>query len=831
MIENEKILIVGGVAGGASTATRLRRINENAEIIIFEKGPYTSFANCGLPYYIGGTIENRENLIIQTPEKIKGRFEIDVRVNSEVIAVDPINKKIKVREENGSEYEESFDKLVLSPGAKALVPNLIGINSERILTLRNIPDTDKIKFFIEEKKVKNVVVIGGGYVGIEMAENLRELNLEVSLVEAAAHVLINFDSEISNLIQKEMASQGINFYLNKKAVKFEDKVDGIEITLESGEILKTDMVILSIGVVPDTQFLKATGLNLGDRGHILVNEHMETNIKGIYALGDAVLVKNYVTGEELPIPLAGPANRQGRIVANNIMGIKETYLGTLGTSIIKIFDLVAAGTGMNERDLIKKGIKFEKIYLHPATHATYYPGATLMTLKVLFNPETKEVLGAQAIGYEGIDKFIDVIATTMKFKGTVDDLAELELAYAPPYSSAKSPANMAGFIGKNIVENFVKQIYIENLGQYDSNKHFILDVRESIELIGGKLENSLNIPLNDVRNSLDKIPQEKEIWVYCAVGLRGYIAARILEQHGYKVRNLAGGLKLQNAYTTLKVNSKISSGCSFITTDVAQEVSEEAVILSSSTTTELNLTGLQCPGPLLQVKVAMDSMKNGDILKLKASDPGFFNDIQAWANSTGNEVLEISKNRGIIDATLRKGKKPNIDNNNSKKEENQITDTKDGMTIVVFSGDLDKAIASFIIANGAASMGKKVTMFFTFWGLSVIKKAQKIPTKKTFIEKMFGFMLPNSSLNLGLSKMNMGGMGKLMIRWIMKNKEIMSLEELISQAEKSGINLVACTMSMDVMGVHKEELRNSVNLGGVGYYLGEAETANKNLFI
>ncbi|MGL5049222.1 MAG: NAD(P)/FAD-dependent oxidoreductase, partial [Fusobacteriaceae bacterium] len=344
MIENEKILIVGGVAGGASTATRLRRINENAEIIIFEKGPYTSFANCGLPYYIGGTIENRENLIIQTPEKIKGRFEIDVRVNSEVIAVDPINKKIKVREENGSEYEESFDKLVLSPGAKALVPNLIGINSERILTLRNIPDTDKIKFFIEEKKVKNVVVIGGGYVGIEMAENLRELNLEVSLVEAAAHVLINFDSEISNLIQKEMASQGINFYLNKKAVKFEDKVDGIEITLESGEILKTDMVILSIGVVPDTQFLKATGLNLGDRGHILVNEHMETNIKGIYALGDAVLVKNYVTGEELPIPLAGPANRQGRIVANNIMGIKETYLGTLGTSIIKIFDLVAAGT-------------------------------------------------------------------------------------------------------------------------------------------------------------------------------------------------------------------------------------------------------------------------------------------------------------------------------------------------------------------------------------------------------------------------------------------------------------------------------------------------------
>lgn len=827
MIKKEKIVIVGGVAGGASTATRLRRLSEESEIVMFEKGPYTSFANCGLPYYIGGTIENRENLIIQTPEKIKGRFEVDVRVNSEVISVDSINKKVKVKREDGSEYEESFDKLVLSPGAKPLIPNLPEINSEKILTLRNVPDTDKIKSFIENKKVKNAIVIGGGYVGVEMAENLRELNIEVSLVEAAPHILINFDNEVSTLLEKEMVSQGVKFYLNKKAVKFQERTDGIELTLESGEILKAEMIILSIGVVPDTDFLKDTGLRFGNRGHILVNENMETNIEGIYALGDAVLVKNYVTGEELPIPLAGPANRQGRIVANNITGRTESYLGTLGTSIIKVFELTAAGTGVNERDLIKKAIKFEKIYLHPATHATYYPGATLTTLKVLFNQETKEILGAQGIGYEGIDKFIDVIATTMKFKGTIKDLAELELAYAPPYSSAKSPANMAGFIGENIVENLVKQIYIEELSQYDSNKHFILDIRESIELVGGKLENSVNIPLNDVRSSLEKIPKDKEIWVYCAVGLRGYIAARILEQHGYNVKNLAGGLKLKNAYTPIKSNLGISSGCSLIQSEAQQEVSEEAIPVSQNVTKELNLTGLQCPGPLLQVKVAMDSMKNGDVLKLKASDPGFFNDIQAWSNSTGNEVIEISKNRGIIDATLKKGKKENFSN----KKENEVTETKDGMTIVVFSGDLDKAIASFIIANGAAAMGKKVTMFFTFWGLSVIKKAEKIPTKKSFIEKMFGFMLPHSSLNLGLSKMNMGGIGKLMIRWIMKNKEIMSLEELISQAEKNGINMVACTMSMDVMGIHKEELRDTINLGGVGYYLGEAETANKNLFI
>lgn len=801
MKNREKIVIVGGVAGGASTATRLRRLDEEAEIIMFEKGPYTSFANCGLPYYIGGVIQNRANLIVQTPEKIKGRFEVDVRVNSEVISVDIANKTLKIRTSEGKEYIETYDKLVLSPGAKALVPSLPGIENNKIFTLRNIPDTDKIKNYIDKNKVKNAIVIGGGYVGIEMVENLKDLGIEVTLVEAAPHILANFDNEISTFLEKEISSHGVQISLGKKAVKFQDKNNKVEVTFDSGEQIETDMVILSIGITPDTEFLKESGIELGNRGHILVNERMQTNIENIYALGDAV-----------SIPLAGPANRQGRIVANNLCGRIDNYIGTIGTSIIKVFDLTAAGTGSTERDLIKRGEKFEKIYLHPGTHASYYPGATLMTLKVLFSLDSKMILGAQAVGYEGIDKFIDVIATTIKFKGTVEDLAELELAYAPPYSSAKSPANMAGFIGENIVEGLVRQIHFEELKEFDSEKHFILDVREPIELVGGKLEHSVNIPLNEIRKNLNEIPKEKEIWTYCAVGLRGYIAARILMQYGYRVRNLSGGIKLQGGYTPIE-NNEIISGCS-----VVKEYSE------TGNSDEMDLTGLSCPGPLIQVKSKMDSLKNGDILKVKASDPGFLKDIEAWAKTTNNQLLNTSKEKGIVQATLKKG-------NENQSNENQVIETKDGMTIVVFSGDLDKAIAAFIIANGAATMGKKVTMFFTFWGLSIIKKQKKIKTQKNFIEKMFEAILPKNSLELGLSKMNMLGMGRVMIRWIMKDKGIMSLEQLIQQAKENGIDLVACNMSMDVMGIHREELLDNVNLGGVGYYLGEANNSNQNLFI
>lgn len=807
----KKILIVGGVAGGASTVTRLRRLDETFEIIMFEKGEYISFANCGLPYYIGDIIQNRDSLILQTPEKIKNRFNIDVRNNSEVIAVDSINKNITVKKIDGETYRESFDYLVLAPGAKPVQPPIQGISNDKIFTLRNIKDMDMIKNSLKNRKVKNSVVIGGGYVGIETAENLKHLDIETTLIEAGDNILSPFDSEISNQLEYELVGNGVNLLLKEKVIKFEDSNSTVKIYLESGKIVETELVILSIGVTPDTKFLENSGISLGEKGHILVDEYLKTNFENIFALGDAILVNNLITNTQSFIPLAGPANRQGRIVANNIFGEIEKYKGSLGTAILKVFNLTAASTGVNEKSLKNSDIPFEKIYLHPNSHASYYPRALPLSIKVIFNKEDKRILGAQCIGREGVDKFIDVIATTLHFNGTIDDLKNLELAYAPPFLSAKSPANMAGFIGDNILKNRLHQIFVEDLKNYDSSKHFILDVRESIELVSGTFENSVNIPLSELRKRVHEIPKDKEIWTYCAVGLRGYLAERFLNQNGYKVKNVAGGYK-----SNLKnLDDKKQS-------PPTKEIFQNKENFNSND--YVDLCGLSCPGPLVKVKENMDKIQDGEVFKAKASDPGFYNDIQAWAKSTNNEILSLKKDGDTIFVDILKNKRTDTP------KENKLIETDDGLTIVVFSGDLDKAIAAFIIANGALTMGKKVTMFFTFWGLSILKK-REISDNKSFIEKMFSFMLPKNSKELPTSKMNMFGAGPKIIRWIMNKKNIMSLETLMDESIKNGANLVACTMSMDVMGVKQEELIEGISFGGVGQYLGEADKSNKNLFI
>ena len=808
----KKVLIVGGVAGGASTATRLRRLDESLEIVIFEKGEYVSFANCGLPYYIGDIIQNRESLLVQTPESLKVRFNLDVRVNSEVVGVNGKDKKVKVKTKNGEEYEESFDFLVLSPGAKPIFPAIKGIENKKIFTLRNINDMDKIKAEIKNNGVKKTVVVGGGYVGIETAENLKHLGIDVTLIEAAPHILAPFDSEISNILEYELVNNGIELMTSEKVVEFQEDANKIIIKLESGKIVTTDMVILSIGVSPDTKFLEGSGINLGERGHILVNENLETNIDGVYALGDSILVKNYITNQNVGIPLAGPANRQGRIVAGNIVGRNEKYKGSLGTAIIKIFELTGASTGLNERSLKQLNITYEKIYLHPNNHAAYYPGASPISIKALYNKENKQILGAQAVGISGVDKFIDVMATSIKFKATIDDLAELELAYAPPFLSAKSPANMVGFIGQNIEDDLLEQVFMEDLKKYDEKKTIILDIREELELIGGKFDNSINIPLSELRKRYTELPKDKEIWTYCAVGLRGYIATRFLSQKGYRVKNLAGGIKSEEKVivNTQKESSLTKEGNSNI------EKEEDY----------LDLSGLSCPGPLVKIKEKIDKLGEDEKLKVKVSDPGFYNDIQAWSKVTKNSLLSLDKKDGLTYATLQKGQTSKVI---EKNQENVIIEDNSNMTMVVFSGDLDKAIAAFIIANGALTMGKKVTMFFTFWGLSILKK--KNLAKKSFIEKMFAMMLPKNSQDLPVSKMNFFGIGAKMIRSVMKKKNIMSLEELIKKAIDSGVNITACTMSMDVMGISEEELIDGINYGGVGQYLGEAEKSNNNLFI
>lgn len=818
----KKILIVGGVAGGASAAARLRRLDEDAEIVVFEKGEFISFANCGLPYHIGEKIKDRSKLLLQTPEAMKNRFNIDVRVFSEVIDVNTEDKKVKVISKDRGEYEESYDSLILSPGAKPIRPNIKGIDSKKICTLRNIPDMDKIKARVDEGLVKKAIVIGGGYIGVEAAENLVERKVDTVLVEAAPHILAPFDSEMVTIAEKELQDNGVSMILSDGVKEFRDYEDKIEVALNSGKVVTGDMVILAIGVTPDVVFLKNSGIEFGPKGHILVNEYMETNREGVYAVGDAIEVKDLINGKNTAIPLAGPANRQGRIVANNIAGLKSSYRGTLGSAIIKVFNLTGASTGNNERTLKNNGVKYNKIYIHPNSHAAYYPGAVPMSIKLLYDNESK-ILGAQAFGYDGVDKVIDVLATTIKLNGTMADLADLELTYAPPYNSAKSPANMLGFVGENIFNGLMDVITLDDLNNCNDKNAVIVDVREQIEWNNGHIEGAVHIPVNELRNRKSELPLDKEIWIYCQVGVRGHIASRILKALGYKVKNLTGGYKTY-------VQSK------FIPKEYIDEVAEENIVTNKEVeknmeplkAKECDATGLCCPGPLMTVKAYIDDINSGEVLKVKASDPGFYEDIKAWCKRTGNELLNLENNKGEIVAMIKKREEHQ---EVAVSSENNTNAPKDNKTMVVFSGDLDKAIAAFIIANGAASMGKKVTLFFTFWGINILRKNEKVSVAKSFIERMFGFMMPRGSKSLGLSKMNMMGMGPKMIRKIMKDKNVSSLEELIKAAMDSGVEVVACQMSMDLLGLKKEELIEGIKLGGVGYYLGEAEDSNVNLFI
>lgn len=843
---SKKVLIVGGVAGGASAAARLRRLDEEAHIVMFERDPYISFANCGLPYYIGGSIQDRSKLLVQTPEAMNKRFNIDVRIQSEVVAIDPVNKKVRVVSKERGAYEESYDALILSPGAKPIRPNLPGIDSSKIHMLRNIPDTDKIKTKVTAEGTRSAVVIGGGFIGVEMAENLREAGLEVSLIEAGPQILAPFDPEMSSILAKELDEHGVNLILSDMVQGFTEVGDQIQVHLASGSVLQSDMVLLAIGVSPDTSFLKESGLDFGPRGHILVNERMETNLEQVYAVGDAVEVVDFVNGTKTAIPLAGPANKQGRIAADNVSGLGTTYKGSQGTSIIKVFGVTGASTGNNEKTLQRLGLPYHVVYVHPSSHATYYPGATPISMKLIFDPKGT-VLGAQAVGYSGVDKRIDDIATVIRFRGTVTDLTELELSYAPPYSSAKDPVNMAGFAAENILKGMTSVFVPADLADRDKDTTILVDVRSEIEHANGHIEGSINIPVDDLRGRLEELDPNKEIWVYCQVGLRGYTASRILLQKGFRVKNLTGGYKTYqlSKYSPKKKdnntpNLNLSTARNeTAATSVAANTVTTATASASSTPDEqltpdavLDACGLCCPGPLIQVKMSMDPLLDGQILKVTASDPGFYEDIKAWARMTQHSILQLTKlPTGMIEAYLRKGIPAEATSASAGTQSTQPVQTNNASTMVVFSGDLDKAIASFIIANGAASSGKKVTMFFTFWGLNIIRRNEKVSVNKSFIGKMFGAMMPRGSRKLTLSNMNMMGMGTKMIRSVMKNNNVSSLEELIQMAVDQGVEIVACQMSMDLMGITREELIDGVGIGGVGYYLGQADQAGHNLFI
>ncbi|HSN58790.1 MAG TPA: CoA-disulfide reductase, partial [Clostridiaceae bacterium] len=628
---NKKVLIVGGVAGGASAAARLRRLDENAEIVMFERDEYISFANCGLPYYIGETIKDRDKLLVQTPEAMKARFKIDVRTFSEVTGIDTKNKKVTVNSRAKGVYEESYDYLILSPGGKALRPNIPGINSDKIFTMKNIPDTDAVKAYVDKEGTQSAVVIGGGFIGIEMAENLRDRGLNVTLVEAAPHILAPFDSDMVVIAEKEMVDNGVDLILGDGVKSFEDEDGQVQVTLVSGKKVAANLVILAIGVAPDTAFLKESGLELGPRGHIVVNEKMETNAEGVYAVGDAVEIVDFITKKKSAVPLAGPANKQGRIAADNIAGLNSAYKGTQGTSILKVFGLTAASTGANERTLQRENIPYRVIYTHPVAHASYYPDAFPMDLKLIFNDEGR-ILGAQGMGIDGVDKRIDVIATAIRLNGTVEDLAELELAYAPPFSSAKDPVNMLGFTAQNILAGRTNVVAWKDIEKMGSEEYVLLDVRSDLEFENGYLEGAINIPVDDLRSRMGELDKNKTIVIYCQVGIRGYIAARILIQNGFKVLNVTGGYKTSSVLN-FDPSKKEAEKKEFEIDADTQTVRVQAAAKDTVDLT-LDACGLSCPGPLMKVKSSIDTMSAGQTLKVTASDPGFYEDIKSWCNRT-----------------------------------------------------------------------------------------------------------------------------------------------------------------------------------------------------
>nr|WP_024991729.1 DsrE/DsrF/DrsH-like family protein [Hoylesella pleuritidis] len=812
-----KHIIIGGVAGGATAAARIRRADESAEIVLIEKGKYISYANCGLPYYVGGIIKEREKLFVQTPESFGRRFNIDVRVENEVVGIDTVGKRISVRRIDGTEYTEHYDKLLLSPGSAPMRPPIKGIETEGIFTLRNVEDTDRIKNYLDTHAVRDAVVVGGGFIGLEMAENLHNAGIPVSIIEMAEQVMAPVDFSIASHVHRHLLDKGMSLYLRQGVERFERLNNRIAVYLSSDEKIEADMVLLSIGVRPVTDLAVKAGIDLGERG-IKVNAFLETSAPDVYAVGDAIEFTHPLTGKPWLNYLAGPANRQGRIVADNmVFGNQTEYEGAIGTAIAKVFDLVVGTTGLPAKRLKQMGVDYRSSTTVSLSHAGYYPGAFPLTLKLTFSPTDGRLFGAQCVGNNGVDKRIDQIAQIIKQGGTVYDLIKTEQCYAPPFSSAKDPIAIAGYAASNIISGAMPVIDWRKLRDTDRSQVLLLDVRTPAEFELGTIEGAVNIPLDDLRERICEIPRNKKIVIFCAVGLRGYLAQRILMGRGYAdVWNLSGGYQIYSLATmpVLNVRRRESSSCPTVPLRTADECRQ--VI-------KVDACGLQCPGPIMKLKKAMDNATVGDRVEVQATDAGFPRDAGAWCKSTGNKIVEMNADGGYHTVVVEKA-------SSHRREVQTLTDSKN-KTLIMFSDDLDRALATFVLANGAAATGHKVSVFFTFWGLNVIKRERKPAVKKDIFGRMFSWMMPSDSRKLRLSQMSMLGLGDRMMRYIMKKKNIDSLEKLRQQALDNGVEFIACQMSMDMMGVQREELIDGVTVGGVATYMERAENANVNLFI
>jgi len=822
MAQGKRIVIVGGVAGGASAAAKARRISEDAEIILFERGGDISFANCGLPYHVGGIIQDRSRLLVQSPEAMRKRFAVDVRTHSEVLRIDRAKKVVVVHDKaKDRQYEQPYDVLILSPGAEPVRPPIPGADHKRVFTLRNLADMDAIKAVVDAGGNQAAVVVGGGYIGLEMAEVLRHRGLAVSLVELESQVMGPADPEMVAPLHEHLKLQGVDLNLGTSVTAIQDRDGRPEALLSSGRSISCDLVILAVGVRPEVKLAAEAGLTIGQRKGIVVDDHMRTSDPDIYAVGDAVEVQDFVGGFSTVIPLAGPANRQGRIAAINALGGDAAYHKTQGTAICKVFDLAIGMTGMGEKALKRAGRSYEKIYVHPASHAGYYPGAMQMSLKLLFDPTNGKILGAQCVGADGVDKRIDVLAVAIRAGLTVYDLEEFELSYAPPFGSAKDPVNYAGFGAANLLRKEVLICHAADVAN-PGPKQMLLDVRTMPEVQKGTIPGAKHIPLDELRKRLGELPKDKEILAFCEVGLRGYLACRILTQNGFACRNLSGG------YKTYCYAMGRASGAAAAKREVKEDSAESglepppAVGGSPQIVKEIDACGLQCPGPIMQLKQAMDQIQPGQAVRISVSDPAFAADLDGWCHTTGARICDKKLDKGVFLAVVEKGQPVPT---------SAPVTASNHKTLVVFSDSFDKAMAAFIIANGAVAMGSDVTMFFTFWGLNLLRQDRAVPVQKPFIERMFGWMMPRGAQKAVLSKMNMAGMGTAMIKGIMKKKNVLSLPELIEAAKRAGVRLVACSMTMDLMGIKREELIDGVEEGGVAMYLDRAGLANVNLFI
>ncbi len=819
-MSRKRTIIVGGVAGGATAAARIRRNDENAEIILFEKGEYISYANCGLPYYIGGTIAERDSLFVQTPESFGQRFNIDVRTKNEVIEINTETKQVKVIGSDNREYTESYDRLLLSPGATAVKPPIRGIESDGIFTLRNVYDTDRIKEYITKHRVNSAVIVGGGFIGLEMAENLHDAVAKVSVVEMAPQVMAPIDFSMAQIVHEHLVTKGVELYLGEGVVAFENHDDRLDVVLNSGKSIAADIVILSIGVRPLTTLAKEAKIALGEVGGIRVDSFMQTSAEGVYAVGDAVEFQHPLLNKPWLNLLAGPANRQARIAADNmVFGNHIEYEGSIGTAIAKVFDITVASTGVPAKRLRELDIPYLTVTIHPNSHAHYYPGAMPMTIKVIFSPDNGKLLGAQIVGIEGVDKRIDSYAMAIKQGLSITSLMEIEHAYAPPYSSAKDPVAMSAYVASNILNGKMTPLYWRDLVSTSREDRVLIDVRTPEEYALGSIDDAINIELDELRQRLDEIPQDKPIFLFCGVGLRGYLASNILKANGYSdVRNLIGGIRTYNIATANYSKREAKNDDSNVETRPSDENKSCAKMV-------VDACGLQCPGPILRLRDKVSTLKEGECLEIMATDSAFTRDVEAWCNSTGNSLLATSCEKGIYRAVVQRGSKEGC------MPTQRSTAKGDEKTFIMFSDDLDKTLATFVLANGAAATGKRVTIFFTFWGLNAIKRVNKPSVKKDIWGKMFGWMLPSHSGQLALSKFNMFGLGRMMMRHLMKLRGVDSLESMRQQALNSGVEFIACQMSMDVMGIKREELIDEVSIGGVATYMERAEKSDVNLFI